>query len=72
MMLLVLVLLVTGGQARRGRTGEAREVRAVVPQLLPNYTASTLPPAHQVRGVNRASNEGPHQLEALSMIANLR
>ena len=49
MMLLVLVLLVTGGQARRGRAGEAREVRAVVPQLLPNYTASTLPPAHQVR-----------------------
>ena len=72
MMLLVLVLLVTGGQARRGRAGEAREVRAVVPQLLPNYTASTLPPAHQVRRVNRASNEGPHQLEALSMITNLR
>ena len=66
MMLLVLVLLVTGGQARRGRAGEAREVRAVVPQLLPNYTASTLPPAHQVRGVNRPSNEGPH--EAFSMI----
>ena len=55
-MLLVLVLLVTGGQARRGRAGEAREVRAVVPQLLPNYTASTLPPAHQVRRFNTAGS----------------
>ena len=61
MPLLLLLLVVTGGEARRGVAGEAREVRAMVPQLLPNYTPSTLPPAHQVRRVNRAGNEGPHE-----------
>ena len=58
LLLLLMLLLVTGGEARRGVAGEAREVRAMVPQLLPNYTPSTLPPAHQVRRVNTRPRTG--------------
>ena len=40
----------SGGAARRGGRSRPsdRTVRNLVPQLLPNYTAPSLPPAHEV------------------------
>jgi len=50
--LLIIFCGLTISQPRRKDT-KTRELRAIVPQLLPNYTTSTLPPAHQV-GCNSA------------------
>ena len=44
----VLVMLVVSLSEALPRRKNEREYRAIVPQLLPNYTTSTLPPAHQV------------------------
>ena len=51
-MRIVTLLIVFSGLIKshpRRKDNETRELRAIVPQLLPNYTTSTLPPAHQVR-----------------------
>ena len=45
--LLIIFCGLTISHPRRKDT-KTRELRAIVPQLLPNYTTSTLPPAHQV------------------------
>ena len=44
----VLVMIVLSLSEALPRRKNEREYRAIVPQLLPNYTTSTLPPAHQV------------------------
>jgi len=49
----VLVMIVVSLSEALPRRKNEREYRAIVPQLLPNYTTSTLPPAHQV-GCNAA------------------
>ena len=46
LILLALLTLVTSRPERRKEA--RREFRAVVPQLLPNYTTTTLPPASSV------------------------
>ena len=46
LILLALLTLVTSRPERRKEA--RREFRAVVPQLLPNYTTTTLPPPHSV------------------------
>ena len=46
--LLIVLFGLTKSYPKR-KADETRELRAIVPQLLPNYTTSTLPPAHQVR-----------------------
>lgn len=48
----VTLLIVFFGLSKsypKRKVDETRELRAIVPQLLPNYTTSTLPPAHQVK-----------------------
>ena len=47
------LILIALAESLPGRRKKERENRAIVPQLLPNYTTSTLPPAHQV-GCNAA------------------
>ena len=46
--LLIVLFGLTKSYPKRKADG-TRELRAIVPQLLPNYTTSTLPPAHQVK-----------------------
>jgi len=50
--LLIIFLCLTHSYPKR-KENDRRELRAIVPQLLPNYTTSTLPPANQV-GCNTA------------------
>ena len=45
---LVLFTVVVSVSSRPGRRKEGREVRALVPQLLPNYTTPSPPPASSV------------------------
>ena len=45
--LLIIFLCLTHSYPKR-KENDRRELRAIVPQLLPNYTTSTLPPANQV------------------------